>query len=226
MTQPKFHTEAALPTGSEKQVNVVSRISRARAPTHLVLAVAAATLLANACSDGDPDVAGSTLLPSDIADANAGSELQQAVQLDGRYVAQIRIEDGGAWRANRAQQEIALTLTATGLTSVRQVEFVVKPTPVSAFDLASAVFTPAAPLRTLGVGVEVERGTQIRAGAATLTEDVVGDRVLGTLTLKTSTTFNALTKAQLGVVFVSVGPSVSDRENFEEEDLNLGVIVN
>ena len=213
-------------TEPEKQVNVVSRISRAKAPTHLALAFAAATLLVSACSDGDPQVGVSTLLPSDTAEANAGSELQQAVQLDGRYVTQIRIQGGGAWRANRAQQEIALTLAATGLISVRQVEFVVRPTPPSAFDLTSAVFIPAAPLRTLGVGVQIENGTQIRAGAATLTEDVVGDRILGTLTLRTSSTFNGLTRAQLGVVFVSVGPSVSDRETFEEEDLNLGVIVN
>ena len=153
------------------------------------------------------------------------SEPRQQVRLDGQYIAEIRIE-GDSWQASGPQQEIALTFAASGLSSFRQLELILKLSPPSAFDLASAAFEPVAPLVTLPPGVEVSDGTQLRAGAASLTQDLVGDRILGTLTLTTSSSFNALTRAQIDVVLLSVGPRVLERETYEAQQLNLGVVVN
>lgn len=185
--------------------------------------LAAALLLFHGCSDSDPNAGASPVLPP--GDGDAGDNLQQLVRLDGRYIAEFRIE-GDSWTATGPQQEIALTFAATGLSSVRQLELLLEPSPASAFDLSSAVFEPTAPLVTLPPGTELAGDNQLRVGAATLTDDLVGSRVLGTLTLKTSTSFNAFVRAHIGIRLLSLGPGVSQRDSYGAAELNLGVVVN
>ena len=182
-----------------------------------------ALLLFHGCSDSDPNVGASPVLPTGVRDA--GDNLQQLVRLDGRYIAEFRIE-GDSWTATGPQQEIALTFAATGLSSVRQLELLLEPSPASAFDLSSAVFEPTAPLVTLPPGTELAGDNQLRVGAATLTDDLVGSRILGTLTLKTSTSFNAFVRAHIGIRLLSLGPGVSQRDSYAPAELNLGVVVN
>ncbi len=195
-----------------------------RAATAAVLA-AAPLLFFTGCSDSDPDAGASTVLPSGIGDAGVSDNLQQLVRLDDRYIAEFRIE-GDRWKATGPRQEIALTFAASGLSSVRQVELLLEPSPASAFDLASAVFEPAAPLVTLPPGTETTGDNQLRVGAATLTDDLAGDRILGTLTLKTSASFNAFVRAHISIRLRSVGPRATQRDSYGAAELNLGVVVN
>ena len=100
------------------------------------------------------------------------------------------------------------------------------PDPDGEFDVSSAVFVPQDPFQTFGVGVEPQENGQLRIGAASLTADVEGDRVIGTFSVRTSGSFNALTSAHIEVVFLSLGPSSTARDSYDGEDLKLGVVVN
>ncbi|MCH7930308.1 MAG: DNA-protecting protein DprA [Proteobacteria bacterium] len=81
----------------------------------------------------------STVLPSGIGDPGVSDNLQQLVRLDDRYIAEFRIE-GDRWKATGPRQEIALTFAASGLSSVRQVELLLEPSPASAFEQIRAAF--------------------------------------------------------------------------------------
>ena len=235
---------------TENTVPIRIKILPSAVSRRAATAVLAAVLLFHGCSDSDPEAGGSTVLPPGIGDAgdteklqqlrlddryaefgfegdgkNDTDNLQQLVRLNDRYIAEFRIE-GGSWKAIGPQQEIAMTFAASGLASVRQLELLLEPSPVSAFDLGSAVFEPVAPLVTLPPGTEIAGNNLLRLGAATLTDDLDGNRVLGTLTLRTSASFNALVRAHISISLLSVGPGVSQRDSYEAAELNLGIVVN
>lgn len=201
-------------------------LDRAASRRAALAVVGACFLLFYGCSDDDPDIGGSTvLLPGVGVGVGDTDNLRQQVSLDDRYIGELRIE-GDSWKATGPRQEISLTFAASGLASVRQVELLLEPSPDSAFDLSTAVFEPVAPLVTLPPGAEIAGNNQLRIGAATLTVDLAGNRILGTLTLKTSSSFNAFVRAHITVRLLSVGPGVSQRDTYEAGELNLGVIVN
>ena len=153
----------------------------------------------------------------------AASELRQSVALDGTYASEFLIE--GDWTASSGGQEITLVFSGRDLNDIRQVELILEPIPASAFDLESAVFTPQDPIVTLGSGVEVLEGDLLHLGGASISDPVEGDQQLGTLTLSTSDAFTSGTSAQIEVTLLSLGPSSSDREAYNQDDLALGVVV-
>ena len=153
----------------------------------------------------------------------AASDLTQSVALDGDYASEFVI--GGDWTASSGGQEVTLLFSGRDLKDVRQLEVIIEPVPPSAFDLESAVFTPTEPLVTLGKGVEVIEGDRLRLGGASVTESIEGDQEFGTFTLLTSDGFTSGTSAQLEVTFLSLGPNSNDRDEYDQENLGLGVVV-
>ena len=134
--------------------------------------------------------------------------------------------NGGNWSAVGSRQEIELTFHATGMSNVKQVEFDLEFDPRPAFDLAQARFAPAEPLLTLPPGVQHLANGQLKIAAANLTGITQGDAPLGTLTLKTSDRLTVLEQAEIRIAFFSIGPSSGDRDDYEGDDLNMGITLN
>ena len=66
----------------------------------------------------------------------------------------------------------------------------------------------------------------MRFGGASLASAVSGNVTLGTLTLRTASTFSTFTQARLVVTLLSIGPSSSQRDRYDGSALRLGVSVN
>jgi len=191
-----------------------------------LIALSCALLMPAACSDADPNLGSvdSTNLPTPSGLGNAGGrqEYHQQADLEGRFVTRINIV-GDEWKAGGPNREVSLTLEVEGLYQARQFELVLHPLPADAFDLTSAAFSLAAPPWTFSPGTQVSEDGKLRIGGASLGFDVQGTQRLGVVTLKTSASFSSATEASIGVLFFSVGPSSQERDNFEADQLNLGV---
>ena len=172
-------------------------------------------------SQAEADVANQP--PPGAGKTVAASELRQSVALDGAYASEFLIE--GDWSASSGGQEVTLIFSGRDLDNVRQIELILEPTPASAFDLESAVFTSLDPIVTLGRGLEVIEGDRLHLGGASISDPVEGDQRFGTFTVSTSDMFTSRTSAQLEVSFLSLGPNSNDREAYNQEVLGLGVVV-
>ena len=174
----------------------------------------------SACSDD-----GSKDTISNPGGDGAAAELRQSATLPGSYANRIRIV-GDAWEANGPGQEITLVFELAGISGIRQFDMTVRVEPASAFDLSSAVFTPPASdlLTPLPNGVQPGDG-QVRVVWAMVdrTEPLPPTHGAGTLTLRTSSSFNAFTQARLVVSALSIGPSATLRDSYTEDNLHLGI---
>ena len=176
----------------------------------------------SACSDGDSGNAVPN--PGDVTGPGSITELRQTARLSGGYASRIRI-DGEGWPASTSAQDLRLTFQMEGLAGVRQFEMRVQPEPANAFDIDSAVFAPAQPFVTpFASGIQTE-GDLMRMGGASLGAPVDGSAPLGTLTIRTSSSFNSFTDARLVVTVLSIGPSSSLRDVYQSETLQLGIDV-
>jgi hypothetical protein len=155
----------------------------------------------------------------------AGELLNLKAELNGRYVGEISIE-GTRWAATGPGQAIALTFDAVGLDQVVQFELIVETEPANVFDFNASSFTPQGPFVTFGSGVEAIGENRLRFGGANLRSPVAGDRTLGTLSLVTATGFGTSSSAGVRLVFFSIGPSSSERDSYDADQLNMGVVVN
>jgi len=188
----------------------------------LRLAAAVGTIVAAAsCSDspklGVPTGGG---LPGP---GDGGEALRQQVELDGQFVAGLRLE--GSWQVDGPGQAVTIAFVANGLAGVKQFEFIVKPTPAGAFDLENATFATDTPFITLPGGVRMEEETNMRMGGASLASPVSGTQTLGTLSLSTGPSYRPEDGAQLNVVLVSIGPTSTQRDRYDGDDLRLGVVL-
>lgn len=168
-------------------------------------------------------------LPGGIGDgannSDDGTQLNVDVQLNGRYVRSVRI-DGGTLTASEPGQDVELTFIASGLSNVKQFEMRMRLDPDAAFDLASSAFVPMQPFIAPPTTIERTAEGQWRTGGASVTRVVEGEATLGTIKLKTANGFDASTQVRVQVEFFSIGPSFSDRDDYNTNDLKLGVIVN
>ena len=147
-------------------------------------------------------------------------------QLGGRYIASILIEEGD-WASTGPQQDVVLTFQVKEASEVRQFEGIVELHPAASFDQKASAFVPDSAFVTLpSNGVELVDDNRVRFGGASLAKSMEGDFDLGSLTLKTASGFSTLAQASIQVVFFSVGPSSMERDNYEADDLNMGVVVN
>lgn len=192
------------------------------------IALGCALLLSVACSDADPSPgsadASKLPTPPGLTGDPADTEYRQEAALEGRFITGIKIV-GDAWKASGPHQDVSLTFEAHGLSEARQFELIVQPSPADAFDLSSAAFALASPPWTFSPGIQVLEDNGVRLGGASLGFSVEDTQLLGTLTLKTSRSYNSLTEARLGVVLLSIGPSSQERDSFGAAELNLGVSV-
>ena len=175
------------------------------------------------CGGTEPDSISNP--PQPVAVTEAVSGLRQSVTLNGSYAGEVLIE-GDDWKATSGGREVALLFSGRGLKNIRQVELILDPVPASAFDLDNAVFAPKDPFITFGNGVEPLDDGRLRIGGASVSKTIEGYQQFGTFTVRTSDGFTSQTKARIEVSFLSLGPSSSDREEYHNEDLGLGVVVN
>ena len=187
---------------------------------HTLLLWLCSALLVLQCNSSNNGGKSSNLPLPDIP-GSPGAGLQSEVQLDGRFVRGLRIEQGNR-SGMGAQQEVELQFTALGMSGIGQFEIKIAPDPLAAFDLSALNFSPDMPFITVPPGVEVQEDNQLWIIGANVQRNSNGDATLGTLTLRTSSTFNLAT---LRVVFFSMGPSSSERENYTDELLNMGVVL-
>ena len=151
---------------------------------------------------------------------NHGGEIVSSTSLVGNYVAAISISTIPMTLG--ASEPLTVAFTVEGLKGVRQYELRVQPEPANAFDISGAVFATAQPFVTpFASGIQIE-GNVMRMGGASLGGGVDGAAVLGTLTIRTSSSF---TDARLVLTQMSIGPSSSQRDAFSGFSPRLGVAV-
>ena len=173
------------------------------------LVLTAAFLSCNSTVGEGTKSSSSPQLPS-----SGGSDTE--AQLDGPHVKTLQLLKGEAGSA------LSLQLQAGGMSGVRQFEFNVALEPAEAFDLSSASFAPAKPFITVGSGVEITPEKNLRAiGIYLDAAGYSGDGGLGTLTVKTSSSFSSSTRAR--IVRFSAGPSSKERDTYTEQQLNLSL---
>jgi hypothetical protein len=176
----------------------------------------------SACSDGDGGNAVPN--PGDVTGPGTITELRQTATLSGGYAGRIRIT-GEGWPVSTSAQNLQLTFQMEDLAEVRQFEVRVQPEPANAFDVDSAVFAASQPFVTpFASGIQIS-GNVMRMGGASLGTGVSGAASLGTLTIRTSSSFNSFTEARLVVTLLSIGPSSSQRDEYQSETLRLGIDV-
>ncbi len=144
--------------------------------------------------------------------------------LSGDFASDVTIT-GGPWLATEPEQPLALTFIANGLAGVKQFDLVVRLEPAAAFDISSFRFITETPFLN-PIGVDVLSEVEIKMGGAILGTAVNGDWVLGTLMMQTSAEFSTAQPAQLVIQSFSIGPTSFERDDYDEEELKLGVIIN
>lgn len=115
-------------------------------------------------------------------------------------------------------QEVGLGVQASGLVAVKNLEVVLEVSDPAHFDVSSAKMTLGEAfedVETLQAPKQLERdGRRVRFGVAVIPPGQIDGRATFAFTLKTSGTFTADTHATLSLVLVSVGPSLTERDEF------------
>ena len=196
-----------------------------KSPVKSAAVVALLCLGALHCSNGSGSSTQRSL-PSP-ADQLTEPSYNLEVKLDGRYVKGLRIDKKNLL-ALGPQQILQLTLQAEGMVEIGQFEADIELEPPDAFDIAGSTFEPVAPFVTLPGGIDPLPSikNRIKIGAADLAKTTHGDAPLGTLNLKTSADFGPRTEARIRIIFLSMGPTSQDRDNYSAQDLNMGLIIN
>lgn len=164
-------------------------------------------------------------VPINPSPPSTTEELRLEARLDGRYIQGIQIEPGD-WSAIGPGQEIAITFKAQGLQGIGQFDLIMEPRPATRFDMRSSVFVPKPPFVTLPPGVEQQEDGQVRFIGVNFEKSTSGDAELGTLRLRTPADFSTRDPLRLSVVFISMGPTSTQRDSYQAQELQLGIVVN
>ena len=123
---------------------------------------------------------------------------------------------------------VTIEMAAAGLVGVKNVDVYVDVSDAAAFDIAGATMVMGGGLSQFIVpgGAQVVSDTQFRLGAAGLLGAYTGDEGTWTITVPASATLTADTEASLTVALISVGPSASERDEFDADALGLSISVN
>ena len=133
-------------------------------------------------------------------------------------------------------EELTVELEADNLVGVKQYGILVEFDPPGAFDLESVTFATASDVLdpedpdTWVPGTWVSPGvllldSGVELGAGNFTDAYTGsDFLLGTLSVTTAAGFSADTEALIDVTRISLGPSSTDRDVFEIDDLTSLVV--
>ena len=120
---------------------------------------------------------------------------------------------------------IEVGLSASGMVGVKQFDITLEVSSASAFDMTVASFAPNTAF-PISPGIETPGEGQVKSGAASFGAAADGDGLLGTFTLTTASDFTAETEVTITVIKISLGPSSTDRDVFETDDLGLSILVN
>ena len=128
-------------------------------------------------------------------------------------------------------QTVSLGVSMEGLVGVKQLELVVEVSDAAHFKPASVrmeVGGAFGDVQTLASPAQVEEGTdnQLRLALAVVPPGEVAGSGTVTLSVKTADSFTAETEASVSVVLVSIGPDLTDRDEFDAEALGLSVAIN
>ena len=175
-------------------------------------------------SSKDSDNPGLSVPIRPPSDSEAG-KLQLEAQLDGQFVKGLQIQKGN-WSAVGPQEDIEITFIALGMKDIGQFDIIMEPDPPTTFNIAASAFVPDGPFITMDKGVEQQEDGKVRFIGVDFQKSTDGDATLGTLKLKTVADFSTKNELRLRVVSFSIGPSSTERDNYEAEDLNLGVLIN
>jgi len=151
-------------------------------------------------------------------------QLRPERELNGRYIGTIRLS-GGQLSTNAQGQLIEILVSATALANVKQFEMVLHVEPNDSFDLSGSNFVPAQPFISPPNSIETTADGLWRTGGASISGEVNGDASLGTLKLTTGAAFDKINNATLHLEFFSIGPSSSDRDDYYEKDLEVGMTI-
>ena len=151
-------------------------------------------------------------------------ELVPEKELNGRYIRSVSLSAGQLSTGTEGQL-IEIFVNATGLANVKQFEMILHSDPEDSFELAESNFVPAQPFISPPNSIEITEGGQWRTGGASISGEVNGDASLGTLKLITGRGFDKIDRSILHLDFFSIGPSSSDRDDYYEKDLSVGITI-
>ncbi len=151
-------------------------------------------------------------------------ELVPEKELNGRYIRSVSLS-GGQLSTGTEGQLIEIFVNATGLANVKQFEMILHADPDDSFELAESTFVPAQPFISPPNSIEITENGRWRTGGASISGDVNGDASLGTLKLITGRGFDKIDRSILYLDFFSIGPSSSDRDDYYEKDLSVGITI-
>ena len=136
------------------------------------------------------------------------------------------------------ESEVAVVLTGDKLQGVKQYAVTLRVDPAGAFDLGATSFITSDnlsledrsidnPGEWLSPGIITFNGT-VEAGAGNVGDGVTGDDfVFGTFTLTTTADFETSEEADILITQISLGPSSTERDVFDADDLAaLSVAIN
>ncbi|MEW6749944.1 MAG: hypothetical protein AB1505_03085 [Candidatus Latescibacterota bacterium] len=192
------------------------------------LLVAVCLVASGGCASGSEeqvcDDCPAVNLPVRPVSSRADSLRLQAA-LDGQYASGLSLHPVAVTGIGPGQ-EVVFTLRATGLRGIGQFDLYLQPEPATTFDMAGSVFQPRAPFVTFASGVEQSaQDGRVRLIGVDLQRSTNGEAELGTLHLKTGADFSGR-ELLLRAVFFSIGPRSTERDNYEADDLRLGITVN
>ena len=151
-------------------------------------------------------------------------ELVPEKELNGRYIRSVSLS-GGQLSTSTEGQLIEIFVNATGLANVKQFEMILHSDPEDSFELAESNFVPAQPFISPPNSIEITESGRWRTGGASISGEVNGDVSLGTLKLITGRGFDKIDHSILHLDFFSIGPSSSDRDDYYEKDLSVGITI-
>ena len=139
---------------------------------------------------------------------------------------QFSLVTPAAYRNVGPGEAVEVALAAAGIGAATQVEIVLELDPAEAFDLTSSTFSSSGSPFDFAPGLDLLGEGAVRGGGASLGDTVSGDGLLGTFRLVTSAQFTAQTPARITVDLISIGLSVTERDEFTREELGLETRIN
>ena len=124
------------------------------------------------------------------------------------------------------REVVEVALAATDIDAASQVEIVLGLDPAEAFDLTASAFSSLGSPFDFAPGLDLLGEGAVRGGGASLGATVSGNGLLGTFRLVTSDQFTSKTPARITVDLISIGLSVTERDQFPREELDLEIRIN
>jgi hypothetical protein len=123
-------------------------------------------------------------------------------------------------------ESVTLDIAGSGFVGIKNLDVFITVSDPDAFDLGLSTITAFAGWFALPGQTVSGTTDQVRVGAALLGAGGVDEDDSFQVNLKTSTSFTSDTEATITVNLISVGPSSSDRDEFDGDALGLVVTVN